>query len=76
MGGWQLYLCLVTGGPWFPANSSSFRRLSRAQAEPEGAVGLGLGGPSSPAPIYLWEFICPQKLLARSALPARGQELL
>lgn len=32
--------------------------------------------PSSPAPIYLWEFICPQARLAHSPSPARGQEQL
>lgn len=70
VGGRQLYLCLVTGGPWFPASSSRFRRPSRAQAEPGGAVGPG------PAPAYLWEFICPQAQLVHSPLPARGQERL
>lgn len=50
VGGRQLYLCLVTGGPWFPASSSRFRRPSRAQAEPGGAVGPGLGGPLAPPP--------------------------
>lgn len=39
-------------------------------------MGPGLGGPTGPAPIYLWEFICPQAWLAHSPLLARGQELL
>lgn len=39
-------------------------------------MGPGLGGPPGPAPIYLWEFICPQARLAHSSLLARGQELL
>lgn len=60
----------VTSGQWFPASSSCFRRPSTAQAEPGGAVGLGLGGPTSPAPSYLWEFICPQPQLVRSPLLA------
>lgn len=72
----ELIALSLMGGPWFPANSSCFWRLSKAQAEPDGAMGLGLGGPTSPAPIHLWEFICPQARLAHSPSPAKGQELL
>lgn len=45
-----------------------------AQAEPREAVGLGLGGPTGSASVYLWEFIS-RAPLAGTPLPARSQKL-
>lgn len=35
-------------------------------------MGPGLGGPPGPAPIYLWEFICPQAQAGPQSIACRG----
>lgn len=52
----------VSGGP------------AGAQAEPRGVVGLGLGGLTGSASVYLWEFISPAPR-AGTPLPASSQKL-
>lgn len=65
----------VTGGHGgFRTAAPVSGRPSRAQAEPRGVVGLGLGGLTGSASVYLWEFIS-RAPLAHTPLPASSQKL-